>query len=249
MKKLSEIIRPKHETEGEDESESSEEEEDDDLKDVFTNVVNRFEKMFEETKEKIEELATVKENPELQAEYDLKHAAKAAATGRIQFEGVLIEEEKFPLLLCENCETRYSVIRCDACEEVMCLRCCELCHPIPRLMLRHPHEEETINHPARIRAITIEDKSSVVIEPEFPVPPYYIEEGDLAIAKNIDLSKPNTLATNLTGDPAAPPRSSLSLTRPHRDIMWMTSCCSWTLRVANRPMAGCCVSGIHGMER
>lgn len=203
LKKLSESIRPKHEEDIEEESSESEE---DELKDVFTNVENRFEKLFEETKEKIDELVAVKENPELQAEYDLKHAAKTAVTGRIQFEGVLIEEEKLPLLLCDNCETRYSVIRCDACEEVMCLRCCELCHPIPRLMLRHPHEEETINYPPRIRAITMEDKSSVVIEPEFPVPPYYIEEGDLAIAKNVDLSKPNTLATNLTGDPAAWPQ-------------------------------------------
>ena len=76
------------------------------------------------------------------------------------------------------------------------MRCVELCHPIPPNENRHPHETETVLYPPLIRQIREGDKSSVVIPEEFPVPDTFIEEHELAAAKHVDLTVPNSLATN-----------------------------------------------------
>ncbi len=180
--------------------------------DIYKNAKNRFEERFSELHEEIEK--------ELRFQADLaegknveRAGPKVATAGRIQFEGIMVEEEIPPMELCDNCETRYSVAYCEGCKECFCIRCVELCHPIPSNENKHPHEVETVLYPALIREIKEGDKSSVVVPEEFPVPNTFIEEHELAAAKNIDLNVPNSLATNYH-DPAAFPKP-LSKDKPY----------------------------------
>ena len=87
---------------------------------------------------------------------------------------------------------------------------------------KHPHEHETVLHPPLLRQI--EKENSVVIEEEFPVPATYIEEQELAEIKQMDITKPNSLATNyrdsvvpLSKPYSSPPRFKVDV-----------SCSSWT---------------------
>jgi hypothetical protein len=206
-KTLAEINQPHSifpDEEDENEEDEGKEDEDDDEEeggiDIFQNKKNRFEEQYGELALEVEEAIHIKEQIALGLRPE--KTMKKATTGRIQFDNILIEEKIPPLLLCDNCEKRYSVVYCSQCKEVFCLRCCELCHPIAQGEKLHNHEVETVHRPPSIRAITENDVSSVVINEEFPVQDYYIEENDLAIRKNIDLSIPNTLATNYS-DPKA----------------------------------------------
>ena len=171
--------------------------------DVYKNTKNRFEERFLELQMEIDK--------ELQFQADLaegkdvqRAGPKVATAGRIQFEGIMVEDKIPPLELCDNCETRYSVAYCEGCKECFCLRCVELCHPIPSNENKHPHEVETVLYPPLIRQMREGDKSSVVVPEEFPIPNTFIEEHELEMAKNVDLAVPNSLATNLH-DPAAFP--------------------------------------------
>ena len=169
--------------------------------DIFKNAKNRFEDRFGELNEAIETEIQMRAD-EAEGKEVFREGPKVATTGRIQFDDIIIETEIPPIELCDNCEKRYSVAWCRGCQEVQCMRCVELCHPIPPFAKCHPHELETVTHPAALRQIEEGDKSSVVVEEDFPVPATFIEEHELAAIKNLDLSKPNSLATNYH-DPAA----------------------------------------------
>ena len=195
-KRMAELMTTKIKEDPYEEKEEEEEEEDP----IFTNSKNRFVEQFLETSELVKQAE--KRAADIAAGTYRKHVAKAATAGRIQFEGIFIEEVTVPLLLCDNCEVRYSVVWCGACKEVTCLRCCELCHPIEQGEKLHLHEQETVHRPPSIRAIVEGDRSKVVVPPDFPIPDYYIEENDAEKAKGVDLTQPNSLATNYT-DPSA----------------------------------------------
>jgi len=199
--RLKELMKTKIKEEATDGDEEKEEEVAEEP--ILTNTQNRF--MIEYADQHEWVLAAEHVTADIASGKRPERVLKTATTGRIQFEGIMIEEKVAPLLLCENCEVRYSVIYCRDCGrggELQCLRCCELCHPIPQGENRHPHELETSQRLAAIRPIDENDVSRVAVESAFPIPDYYIEESDAAIAKGVDLSIPNTLATNYV-DPAA----------------------------------------------
>ena len=186
--------------------------ENDEVVDVFQNTKNRFEEIFSDLQDEVNDAIRIKN--ESASGLRREKIVKVAKAGRIQFEGILIEEVIPPLLLCDNCEIRYSVAKCNGCHEVFCMRCVELCHPIPHGESKHPHEVVTVHYPAKIRGIEDGDTSSVVIEADFPVPNYYIEEVDLEKAKNIDLTQQNSLTTS-SYNPAA---FISKQTTPYKDL-------------------------------
>ena len=213
--RLKELMKPKIREEPKDSDDEEEAEEEEEEEPIFKNTKNRFMEEYEEHYELVQTATHV--TADIASGKRPEKVLKTATAGRIQFEGIMVEEKVAPLLLCENCEVRYSVVYCRDCGrggEVQCLRCCELCHPIPEGLLKHPHEVETSQRPAAIRPITEDDISRVVVEKPFPIPDYYIEESDAALAKGVDLSIPNTLATNYT-DPAA---NSVRNTVPYMDL-------------------------------
>ena len=200
--RLKDIMKGKPKDEPKDDESEGKGDEDED-EPIFKNTINRFMVEYAEMHQKVQDAVKLAEL--IAAGKEPEKVVKIASTGRIQFEGIVIEEEPVPLLLCDNCEVRYSVIFCRDCREggeVQCLRCCELCHPIPPSEHKHVHEIATSQRVAAIRPIQEGDVSKVVVEKPFPIPNYYIEESDAAIAKGVDLTIPNTLATNYT-DPAA----------------------------------------------
>lgn len=94
-------------------------------------------------------------------------------------------------LICEECEKFFAVLYCSGCQEVFCERCADLCHPREYgNSVLHQHEVDD-----RIRRIKFGDKSRVVKDNTFYLPATEMFEEDLAKVK--DLSKPNTLSTNL----------------------------------------------------
>ena len=122
---------------------------------------------------------------------DLVHVEKVKVmVGRIQFEGIVVEEEAPKHLLCEECEHHYATAKCEICDQVFCKKCLSLTHFIESSEEKyHPHEIE-----GGIRALKVGDHSRIKKTHEFNLPESIFYEEDMM--KLRDITQSNSLAVN-----------------------------------------------------
>lgn len=109
----------------------------------------------------------------------------------VAYKGEVVDTSLLPVLLCEECEKRNSVLKCEICDQIFCPKCFNLCHARPQFgLVLHPHETDK---DLFIRPIRDGDTSSVVIDTTFYLPDYECYEEYLQDTH--DITQPNTLAT------------------------------------------------------
>ena len=109
----------------------------------------------------------------------------------VAYKGEILDTSLLPILLCEECEKRNSVLKCEICDQIFCPKCYNLCHARQQFgALLHPHE---MDKDLFVRPITEGDTSSVVVDTTFYLPNYECHEEYLKDTH--DITKPNTLAT------------------------------------------------------
>jgi hypothetical protein len=109
----------------------------------------------------------------------------------VAYKGEVVDTSLLPVLLCEECEKRNSVLKCETCDQIFCPKCYNLCHA--RLQfgaLLHPHE---MDKDLFVRPIEEGDTTSVVVDSTFYLPDYECHEEYLQHTH--DITQPNSLVT------------------------------------------------------
>jgi hypothetical protein len=109
----------------------------------------------------------------------------------VAYKGEVVDTALLPVLLCEECEKRNSVLKCEICDQIFCPKCFNLCHARAQFgAVLHPHETDK---DLFVRPVREGDTSSVVVDTSFYLPDYECHEEYLQSTH--DITKPNTLAT------------------------------------------------------
>ena len=109
----------------------------------------------------------------------------------VAYKGQVLDPSQLPVLLCEECEKKNSILKCEICNQIFCPKCYNLCHTRANFgLILHPHE---VDKDLFVRPIEEGDTSSVVVDTRFYLPDYECHEEYLQGTH--DITKPNTLAT------------------------------------------------------
>mmetsp|Transcript_20241 Transcript_20241/g.34121 ORF Transcript_20241/g.34121 Transcript_20241/m.34121 type:complete len:1274 (+) Transcript_20241:165-3986(+) len=109
----------------------------------------------------------------------------------VAYKGEVVDTSLLPVLLCEECEKRNSVLKCEMCDQIFCPKCFNLCHSRPQFgLIQHPHE---LDKDLFVRPVQEGDTSCVVVDNNFYLPDYECHEEYLK--ETHDITKPNTLVT------------------------------------------------------